>query len=239
MKELSLDVVQSQLPAQQRLLVDEATVEEINKLAQNPEYGEQFLQSYLDHLKVLEDSPRNTHDQYLRAVKFFSLVEADHSLTDAYIKVFPERYDARKRHHPDEGKEIMRSEASRYNKSRMVNDIRRIATIPVQLIHRHLLHEAILIQAKLMNTAKSEMVRQKASDTLIRELKPQEDATLNIKVDDNTTSVIDELIRATHELANEQFNAVSAGVPLKHIAQAKIFKRDEDIIDVDSQEINP
>lgn len=234
MNELTLATVHSQLSKQQRNLVDEGTVEEINKLAADPDYGEEFLQSYLDHLQVLADSPKNTHEQYLRAVKFFSLVEAGNKLVDAYVKVFPDRFEARRRNNPNAGKEVIRGEASRYNSSKMVNEIRRVATIPVQLIHRHLLHESILETAKLMKTAKSEMVRQKAADTLIRELKPSEDANINIKVDDNTGSVIEELRKATQELAAKQQEAVLAGIPMKQIAAARIFDNDEeDVIDVE------
>lgn len=233
MNELTLSTIQSQLTKTQKLLVGEETVNEINKLANDPEYGSEFLQSYLDHLNVLAEAPKNNHTQYLNAIKFFSLVEAGNSLTDAYVKVFPDRFKKREegnsRSTPDEVKQLMRGEASRYNASKLVNEIRKVATIPVHLIHRHLMHEAILETAKLMTGAKSEMVRQKAADTLIRELKPSEDTVLNIKVDDGSTSVIEELRRATQELAAEQHQAVLAGVPLKQIAASKIFTPEDAI----------
>ena len=235
MNELSLSLVQSQLTKQQKLLVNEQTIEDINGLAQDPEYGEEFLESYLTHLQVLADAPKNNHTQYLNAVKFFSLIEASNTLTDSYIKVFPDRYEARRRGKTDDqAKEAMRKEASRYNGSKMVNEIRRVATTPVQLIHRHLLHEAILETANLMKTARSEMVRAKAADTLIRELKPAEDAVLKIDVNDGSTSVIEELRRATQELAAQQHEAVLAGTPVKQIAAARIFSKDEDIIEGDA-----
>lgn len=234
MNELTLATVSSQLTSQQKLLISQETIDEINKLANDPEYGEEFLQSYMEHLKVLADAPKNTHRQYVNAVKFFSLVEAGNTLTDAYIKVFPDRYEARREYEDeDAGKEIIRKAASRYNGGKMVNDIRRVASIPVQLIHRHLLHEAILENANLMKTARSEMVRQKAADTLIRELKPAEDATINVKVDDGSGSVIQELHKATVALAAEQKKAVLAGIPMKSIAAARIYESDDEIIDVD------
>lgn len=234
-EDLTLTTVQSQLTKQQQLLINEETVEEINKLAKDPEYGPEFLQSYLEHLNVLADAPKNNHTQYLNAIKFFSLVEAGNSLTDAYIKVFPERFQARQRHYtdPEDAKKNMRGEASRYNMSKLVNDIRKVAAIPVHLIHRHLLHEAILETANLMTNARSEMVRAKAADTLIRELKPTEDATLNVKVEDGSASAIEELRKASQELAAAQREAVQAGLPVKQIAAARIFSNDEDdIIDV-------
>lgn len=241
MKELTLVTVQSQLTKQQKLLVNEETLAEINKLAADPEYGEEFLDSYLDHLNVLAEAPRNTHSQYLNAVKFFSLVEAGNSLTDAYIKVFPERYEQAKRSNrdPESGKEIVRGNASRYSSSKMVNEIRRVATIPVQLIYRHILHAAILDTAVLATTAKSEMVRQKANEVLIKELKPPEDAVLQIKVDDGTKSVIEELRNAAQTLAAKQYEAIQAGVPLKEIAGAKIYTPDpDDVIEGKSEVVD-
>ena len=111
----------------------------------------------------------------------------------------------------------------RYNSSKMVNDIRRVATIPVQLIHRHLLHEAILETAELMVGAKSEMVRQKAADTLIRELKPTEDAVLHIDVNDGSKSVIEELRQATQALAAKQHEAILLAFRCKKLPRKDLY----------------
>jgi hypothetical protein len=97
MNELSLEVVQSQLPNAKKLMVDQGVLDDLNKLSNDIDYGPEFLESYLSHLKVLADAPRANHTQYLNAMKFFSLVEAGNTLTDAYIKVFPERYEQAKR----------------------------------------------------------------------------------------------------------------------------------------------
>ena len=231
--ELTLDIVKSQLIPQQRLLVDESTVAEIKKLSEDPDYDEEFLESYLTHLGVLKEHVKANHPQYVNAVKFFTLVESGNTLNDAYIKVFPERYEKRNNGLPEaeKGKQIINSEASRFNKSVLVNEIRRIACIPVQLIHRHLLHEAILETAHIMKHAKSDMVRQKAAATLIAELKPAEDAQINIKVEDNTTSVIDELRKVTEELAAAEYTAVLAGRPLKDIANSNIIDVTPDEVD--------
>lgn len=236
--ELTLATIKSQLTKSQKLLVDEETVSEINKLAIDPEYGPEFLQSYLEHLNILAEAPRNNHTQYLHAMKFFSLVEANNSLTDAYVKVFPDRFARREKGNPncspEEVKALLRGEASRYNASKLLADIRRVALIPIHLIHRHLLHDAIEVNAELMLTARSEMVRQKAADTLIRELKPAEDAVLQIKVDDGRTSVIEQLAKATQELAAKQHEAILAGVPIQQISSSKIIEGE--VIEVDDEE---
>lgn len=233
MKELTLDLVQSQLKPGQRNTISEDTVKEIQKLAEDPDYGPEFLDAYVDHLNIFKEVPNRSHGQYLCAIKFFSLVEAGNSLTDAYIKVFPKRFTDRTRNSnesPEKKKQQMRGEASRYNGSVLVSEIKRVAAVPVQLVHRHLLHEAILVQANLMKYASSDMVKQKAAASLITELKPAEDQVLNINVEDNATSVIEELRLATERLAAAEFQSVQAGVPLAKIAE-------RDIIDVQVEEV--
>lgn len=235
--ELSLDVIHSQLRPAQKLTVSQETLDEINKLAHDPDYGEEFLNSYLDHLNLYKDNPRRTHDQYLSAIKFFSLVEAENTLTDAYIKTFPARFDARcVKLAPSERKaEIMRGEASRYNGSMLVSEIRRVATIPVSLIYRHTFHQAIGEQVKLMLGAKSEQVKQKAGACLITELRPLEEQVLNVKVEDNTTSIIDDLRLAAEKLANAEYQSVMAGVPLKTIANTDIVSKDAEYTVVEEE----
>lgn len=223
--ELTVDLIRSQLVPQQRLLVNEETLTEVVKLAEDPDYGEEFLDSYLTHLDVWKKQYRADHPRYLSALKFFSLVEGGCNLVDAYIKVFPERYNARResKGSEEEAKMACINEASRYNRSVMVNEIRSVAAIPVQLIHRNLLHEAILEQADLMRNARSEMVRQKAAACIIQELKPAEEQQINIKVDDNSSSIIDELHQATERLAAAEHQAVIAGSrTMKDIAHADI-----------------
>ena len=122
--------------------------------------------------------------------------------------------------------DLRSAEASRFNKTRLVNDVRRMSAIPIQLIHRHILHEAILSQAHLMRTSRSDMVRQKAGATLIAELKPTEDQTININVDDGSKSAIQELREATEKLASAERRSVDAGVPMRDIANSVIIEGD-------------
>ncbi|WAK44627.1 hypothetical protein vBAmePPT11V19_00001 [Alteromonas phage vB_AmeP_PT11-V19] len=235
-KELSVDLVQSQLAPQQRLLIDEGTVEEIKKLGEDPAYGDEFLELYLMHLNVLKNHVRADHKKYVNAVKYFVLLESGNNITDAYIKVFPERYEQRNRNLPPEerGKDIMRSEASRFNASVLVTEIRRYAAVPVNLIHRNLLHEAILEQANLMRNAKSEVVRQKAGETLIKELKPTEEQEVKISVsNEKMESAIDALYKATQDLAESESRAIKSGTPLKEIAERNIIEAEVEEISGD------
>jgi hypothetical protein len=68
------------------------------------------------------------------------------------------------------------------------------------------------------------MVRQKAGATLIAELKPTEDQTININVDDGSKSAIQELREATEKLASAERRSVDAGVPMRDIANSVIIE---------------
>jgi len=221
---IEIEMIQEQLGKKKGELVTQGTVDELNNLVDDPEYGEEFLDMYVSYFNVMEGNSAWSTPKYMNAMKFFCLVEGGHNGVDAYVKVFPERLEARVKR--GQGKDNMGGESSRYNASALVNEIRKVATIPVQLIHRHLLHEAILVNADLMLHAKSEMVQQKAAETLIRELKPVEDTTINLKVgmDDETRSAQRELVDHVGQIALNQQKMLASGMSISEIQRLNIKK---------------
>lgn len=219
---LELEVLQDQLGKKKGSLITQETVDELNRLVEDPDYGEEFVDAYSSYFNVLEKNTQWTTPKYMSAMKFFTLMEAGHTATDAYVKTFPERLEAR--HARGENKSAMGGEASRYNASALVNEIRKVATIPVQLVHRHLLHKAIQQQAHLMMNANSEMVRQKAGEVLIRELKPTEDSTVNIKVgmSDEAKSQQAQLVDHIGSIALNQQKMLAAGMNIADIQRLNI-----------------
>jgi len=227
-EKLELAIVQEQLGVKKGQLVNQGTIDELNKLAEDPDYGEEFLDSYMSYFNVLESGKWKT-PKYMEAMKFFTLMEAGHNAVDAYVKVFPNRLAARIAR--GESKKNMGGEASRYNNTtKVLEAIRNVATIPVQLIHRHLLHEAILKSAELMHDiGVSPAVQQKAAETLIRELKPTEDKTINLNIEGEGMDQIAELRKATQELAIEQLKGIKEnGHSVKAIAESTIIEAEID-----------
>ena len=224
-EELTLDVVQTQLSSKTRKYVTQETIDTVKRIAEDPDYGEEFLETYLNNLNTFKNNVRGSHIQYINAVKFYTLVESGDNLTDAYIKVFPERYNDRCKGLPESErtKNLVTSEASRFNKSVMVNEIRQLNAIPSYLIHRNLFLEALTVQADLMRGAKSEFVRQKASQVLIEKLDQPDRSDLVITVDDKATSVIDELRRVTEQLAaTERSSIIEGRATVKDISERKL-----------------
>ena len=236
MSKLELEVVQQQLGKKKGMLVGQDTVDELNKLAEDPDYGEEFLDSYISYFNILESGKWKT-PSYMHALKFFTLIESGHSGVDAYVKAFPERLEARVAR--GEGKNHMGGEASRYNASALVNEIRKVATIPVQLIHRHLLHEAIMKSADIMHDpGVSPAVQQKAAETLIRELKPAEDTNISLTVgnDEETKQQNRVLIDHIGQIAINQRQMLAGGMKIEDIQKLNIQVSKPDVIDADVDE---
>jgi hypothetical protein len=224
---LELEVLQDQLGKKKGSLITQEIVDELNLLVNDPDYGEEFIDAYSQYFNVMEKNNQWSTPKYMNALKFFVLVEAGHTAVDAYVKVFPERLAAR--HARGETKRDMGGEASRYNASALVNEIRKVANISVKLVHRHTFHEAIAVTAKMMRDNNvSPAVRQKAAEVLIRELKPEEDKQINVTVT-NEVSAIDELRKATEALVIEQKRSIEAGVAVKWIAESNIVEAEVEI----------
>lgn len=233
---IELGMIQEQLGKKKGSLVTQDTVDELNKLVEDPEYGEEFLDSYVSYFNIMEGNSAWSTPKYMNAMKFFCLMEAGHTGVDAYVKVFPERLQARVDR--GQGKESMGGESSRYNATALVNEIRKVASIPVQLIHRHLLHSSILILADLAQHAKSEKVRSDSALGLIKELKPAEDTTIQLKVgmDDESRSANRDLVSQVGNLAISMQKAVAAGLDIADVQKLNIIKQG-DIIDAEVDEI--
>ena len=235
--EISLDLVQAQLGKKKQHLVTDETVSELNKLIADPDYGEEFLDSYMSYFNIMEKNSKWSMDNYMNAMKFFTLLEVGDSQVNAYAKVFPNRLQARLDR--DQSIDDMRGEASRYNASALVNEIRKVSVIPIQLIHRNLLHEAILKQAALMTNPKvSHAVQQKASETLIRELKPTEDSTVNIKIglDDEAKTQNRQLVDYIGTIALNQQKMLASGMSIEEIQKLNVnIAHPDEVIDVEEE----
>ena len=219
---LSLEVLQDSLGKKKGNLINQDTVDELSRLVDDPDYGEEFVDAYKQYFNVLDKNGAWSTPKYMNAMKFFILIESDHSIVDAYVKVFPERLEAR--HARGESKRDIGGEASRYNASALVNEIRKVATIGIKLTHRFMLTDALDVTHKLMNDRNvSPAVRQKAAETLIRELKPDDKTEISIEIK-NDVSAIDELRKATEALVLEQRRSIEAGIAVKYIAESKIIE---------------
>ena len=219
--QLDVETLKGIVPKKYARFVADDLVNELNSLIADVEYGEQFKEEFLTHANILEHNSNWSLEKYKNAIKFFSLVQQEMSLVDAYCAVFPDRLKAR--YSRGESKLNMGGEASRYNASELVNKIRQQALVPLHLVNQGLLQQAINKQAHLMMHAKSEMVQQKASETLIRELRPPETSKIELDIGVKQSDTIADLRRAAESLAMAQLDNIKAGVAVKTIAESRII----------------
>ena len=221
MNDVTVDVLKNVVPKKYKKFIDEDIVDEINKLSNDIDYGEQFKEDFVTYANVLEHNANWSVTKYRDAIKFFSLTQQGTTILDSYCKVFPDRLAARMANGNSKGD--MSGEASRYNSSELVNKIRQQALVPLHLVNQGLLQRAINETAKLMVSSRSDMVRQKAAETLIRELKAPESTKIELDIGIKSTDSIEELRKATEELVLAQMKSIEAGVAVKVIAESTII----------------
>lgn len=225
-KPLTLELVQNVVPKSYRKLVDQETVDTINKLTEDPDYGEEFKNSIITHTSILDGTNNWSLKQYVDGVKFYSLTAAGLSQVDAYCKVFPERLQSRL----DRGqsKVDMNGEASRFNSTDLVNKIRQQALVPLHLVNQGTTQLAINTLTDLMLKGRSEVARVSAATALLKELRPPEAQQVDLKIglNDDARAAQERQNQQLLEIAENQRRLLQAGVPLAEIQKIHVQKED-------------
>ncbi|MDC3375281.1 hypothetical protein OAW27_00385, partial [bacterium] len=170
---------------------------------------------------------------YVNAVKFVSLKLLGDKSSTAYSKVFPDRYQ----NLLDKGTSPSQiaSFADNYGKTGLITKIMEQTMVPTHILNAGVYQEAINVQANLMYTAKSEMVRQKAAESLINNLAAPALAKVELEVNYNN-DMVEDLRATTKALAQQQLKMIMNGQSsAKEIAHSEILVRkvEAPIIDIE------
>ena len=231
-KELSLDALKVNLPKKFKGNVTQDVVDEINHLVTDPDYGEEFKESVLTHTSILSGKDSWSMQQYVDAVKFYSLSAMGHSQVDAYIKVFPNRLESRVER--GQGKEDMRGEAARFNGTELVNQIRNQALVPLHLVNQGTTQLAINQLTHLMMNARSDVAKVSAATTLLKELKAPETTRIELEIGTKDSDAILDLKSSLADLASGQLQGLERGqVSVKELGS---LKPKEEVIEVELDE---
>ena len=224
--------LQDMVPKKQRNVVTKELVDDINTIATNPEFGEEFKENMLSYSTVLANS-RYTLKEYVNATKFVTLVLLEHHDIDAYRIVFPKKYAeliALGKSRSD-----ISPYATSFKKSKLVSQIFEQTLVPTHVLNAPTLQEAINHSKYLMYNAKSETVQQKAAETLMTHLKAPEVAKLEVDISHNVADVVKDNEAMMYELAEKKLELMKLGGDVKAITNLTPVK-DEDIIDVKESE---
>ena len=188
----------------------------------NSELRRMFRDNVLSYASVLTTG-KYSLAAYVNAIKFVSLKLMGDKTSTAYSKVFPDRYQnlIDKSATPS----YIASFADNYSKTGLITKIMEQTMVPTHILNAGVYQEAINVQAELMHTAKSEMVRQKAAESLITNLAAPALAKVELEVTYNN-DVVEDLRATTKALAQQQLRMIMNGqASAKEVAHSEILAK--------------
>jgi hypothetical protein len=212
----------SALPEKMRRSVGQDVIDKVNDLLSNPDMYEVYRENLISYSTVLQDG-RFKLTGYIDAVKYVSFKLMNMTNQRAFELTFPKKIQdwvAR----GVESKDIA-SYVSSYNKSKLVNLILEQTLVPSHVLNQDLYQKALNVQAELMVSARSEMVRSQAANSLLMQLKPPETRKIELDVKTTESSAVAELRNATLALAAQQRDAIRAGsLNAEQVAHSRIVE---------------
>ena len=200
-----------------------------------------YRENMISYSSILEDGKFKIED-YLNAVRYVSFKLMGYTNRDSYKMTFPKRFKRLMAKYELLGfdtKFIWDHKISphvvSYNKNGLVNKIMEQSMIPTHVLNQDMYQDALNVQAGLMRTARSEMVRSTAANSILTQLRPPETSKLEIDVSIKESDAIKDLREITQGLAIAQHNAIESGAASAHqIAESKIIL--EETIDAEIEE---
>ena len=181
-----------------------------------------FRDNTLTYASVLSTG-RYSLAAYINAVKYVSLRLIGDKASTAYSKVFPDRYQ----NLVDKGASgsYIASFADNYGKTGLITKIMEQTMVPTHILNAGIYQEAINVQADLMYTAKSELVRQKAAESLISNLTAPAVAKVEIDIG-YSNDIVEDLRATTKALAQQQLRMILNGQSsAKEVAHSEIIAK--------------
>ena len=213
---MTVELLKAVLPKSLQANANQEFADLLNNLALDPEAADVVRENFLTYTSVLLDGKYKTED-YLNAVCYVSHKLMDYSNQDAYIRTFPQRYQALVARGAS-SKDISAYVAA-YHKGKLVTAILKQAAIPAWLLHQAAFNQAVSTQMDLMANAQSELVRTQAANSLLTHLKAPEAAKVELDVTVKRTDGLAELEATMRQLAERQMAIIGQGVSAGAVAR--------------------
>lgn len=212
---LTVDLVARALPPNLKTAATQSLVDSLNNIASDPELAGVMRDNFLSYTKVLQEGRYKVED-YLNAVKFVSFKLMGYNNKESYLRAFPQRHQALLAKGADD--QTISAYVSMYAKGKLVNAILEQTLVPVWVLNQDLYQKALNTQAELMLTAKSEMVKTTAANSILTHLKKPDAAGPLVNFDMREQSGVNELRGMLQEVAKRQIELIQKGVSTKEIA---------------------
>ena len=216
---LTVEDIKAALPDHLKNAATQGLADILNQLSGDPEAAAAIRETFLGHTKVLNEGKFKLED-YANATAYVSYKLMGYTNQEAYARTFPQRYQAL----------VARGASSKdisayvaiYNRGKLVNLVLEQALIPVWVINQDVFQKAVMTQLDIMQTAKSEMVRMQAANSLLTHIKPPEKKQIDLNITTPETSGMTELRQMLTMVAERQRQLIEQGATTREIAHQKI-----------------
>ena len=229
--EMTVEELKNNVPKHTRNLISQNVVDVFNRLQEEDgeEFAEHYRQNFVSMSNVMKRGSYSTKE-YMNAVKFVSYKLLENSDIDSYQMTFPDRYQRLMDKWADFGteEEIRGSKISpfvtAYKKTELVQKILEQSLVPSHILNAPYFQEALNVQVSLMYSARSEMVRQTAAESVLKYTKLPEsqkiELEIGVKGQDEVQALRDEMAR----LASQQQQSIAQGQNTSlEIAESKLL----------------
>lgn len=216
---LTEEEVKKALPANMRTVNVTDLTSALNSLQMDPEAADNIRNNFVSYTGILREGKFKLED-YLNAVAFCSFKIMGYNNQESYQRTFPQRYQNLAQRGTS-AKDIA-AYVSAYAKGKLVNLILEQAMIPTWVLNQDMFQKALNEQFTLMTSAKSEMVRMQAANSILTHLKKPESKDFKLKIDTNESDGLKDLKDTLQQLAVQQRDLIEAGVSTQKIAHAPL-----------------
>ena len=207
--QLTLDTFKAVLPKQFKERVSQELVDSVNLIFDDPYEREVYRDNLLSFSSVLQEGKFKL-ESYIDAVRYMGFKMRGDLNKTAFIKTFPDRYQA----HLDKGtsdKDIS-SYVSAYNKSILVNKVREQTLIPSYILNADMFQGALNKQYQIMNNDDASFkVQSDAANSIMTHLKVPEAVKMELEVTQKEDKAIDQLRAAIQEFTERQLSSIREG----------------------------
>lgn len=213
---------QAALPEKMRKSVNDQLINYVNSVLSNPDEYVAYRDNLISYTSVMQDGKYKI-ENYLDAVRYVTFKLMGHTDKDAYMKTFPKKWQDWIA--SGVAPKDMASYVTAYHKGKLVNAIMAQTMIPVHVLNLDLYQRALNEQFILGTTAKSEMVRSNALNSVLTQLRPPDKQQIELNVSNAPSSELKDLGRAMMELAAQQKLIISSGLQdAQSIAHSRIIE---------------
>lgn len=221
MADLTLDQVKQALPVNMKSSATQALTDQINNLVQDPVMAEHIREHFITYAVVLQEGKWGI-DAYMNAIQYTTYKMMGYSNQEAYFRTFPARH-AEFIAKGTTSKDIS-AYVSQYHKGKLVNAIMEKALIPIHVLYLDVHHQAIRVQADLMQNAQSEKVRMEAANSLLTHLAVPKQTGPAVAIQINNNAEMDAMQRMLRDLGERQLQLINSGVSAQELAAQRLIE---------------